>query len=304
MEEKYLELLKQKIGSLGLEESILRDLYLSKLASGEVQGPPVGYSSIDKTWLRNYDDKRIMEIAPELTIYENLYENNKDYLDDVAFRYYGTKITYGELFEKIENTAKSFINAGVKKGDIVTICSITTPEVIYSFYALNKIGAISNMIDIRYTKQAILEYINEVKSKMLITLDLAYPKIKDIVDDSCLEKVVTISPINSVPPIIRTIARLSDYFKGKKVNIPDNSKYYDWNKIYSDNLNIDYEPYSYHRDDVCSIVHTGGTTGPSKGVLLTNDNFNYVTLQTRNVVDKRGYNYLNIMPPLFTTVKK
>lgn len=297
MEEKYLEALKERLGDLTLEESLLRDLYLMELANGDIQGPPVGYSSIDKTWLRNYDKSSISKQAPKMTIYELLYERNKDHLDDIAIEYYGKKISYRELFENIDNTAKSFLDMGVKKGEIVTICSITTPEIIYSFYALNKIGAVSNLIDIRYTKQAIEEYLKEVKSKIFITLDLAYPKIKDVIDDTNVDKVITISPVNSVPPIIRTIAKLSDYLKRKNVKVPFGDKYVDWNTFYKTDLpNYDISN-PYISDNPAAIVHTGGTTGPSKGVVLTDDNFNNATLQIESVVNQRQYKFLNIMPP-------
>ena len=129
-----------------------------------------GFASIDKPWLKYYTDEQISEIAPKVSMYECMYNNNKEHLDDVAFEYFGRKITYQELFKNIDNTQQALLSLGVKKGDIVTICSITTPEIIYSFYALNKIGAISNMIDVRYTKQAIQHFLDEVESKYFITL--------------------------------------------------------------------------------------------------------------------------------------
>ena len=96
-----------------------------------------GFASIDKPWLKYYTDEQISEIAPKVSMYECMYNNNKEHLDDVAFEYFGRKITYQELFKNIDNTQQALLSLGVKKGDIVTICSITTPEIIYSFYALN-----------------------------------------------------------------------------------------------------------------------------------------------------------------------
>ena len=112
---KIIYYLKKKIGELSLEESLLRDLYLKGLVDGTLQGPLTGVSSIDKAWLKFYDDQNISNQTPKSTIYENLYEHNKNHLDEVAIEYYGKKITYRELFENIDKTAKSFIKAGIKK---------------------------------------------------------------------------------------------------------------------------------------------------------------------------------------------
>lgn len=297
MNREDIELLKKKLGELSLEESMLRDLYLKGLAEGSLQGPPTGVSSIDKIWLKFYDDKDISNQTPNLTIYENLYEHNKNHLDEVVIEYYGKKITYRELFRNIDKTALSFEKAGIKKGDIVTMCTITTPEIIYAFYALNKIGAISNMVDIRYTKQAIEEYLKEVKSKMLITLDIAYPKIKDIIENTDVDQVITVSPINSTPKILKAVASVSNYVNGKTPKIPFGKTYIEWNDFVKNMTGELVEYAGYEKDRPAAIVHTGGTTGPSKGVVLTDDNFNNATIQINSIVNQRGYKFLNIMPP-------
>lgn len=297
MEQEYLRQLKEKLGELTFEESLMRDLYLQGLATGEIQGPPVGYSSIDKPWLNFYSKETLMKSAPETTIYEHLYNNNKDHPNDIAIEYYGKKITYKELFENIIKTAQSYKAMGVKKGDIVTLCTITTPEIIYSFYALNMLGAISNMVDVRYTKQAIEEYLKEVNSKFLVTLDLCYPKIKDIIENTNVEKVITVSPVNSTPTIIKAVSKMSDYFKGNTPKIPFGEKYIDWNTFIENRINEEIIPEPYIKDFPAAIVHTGGTTGIPKGVVLTNDNFNNATIQISSVVNERGYKFLNIMPP-------
>lgn len=297
MDEQYVKELKQKIKDFSLEDSLLRDIYLKGLADGTLQGPPVGVASIDKSWLKFYENSDILDQAPKMTIYENLYESNKDHLDEVAFEYFGTKITYKELFENIDKTAKSFVKAGVKKGDIVTLCTITTPEIIYSFYALNKIGAISNMIDIRYTKQAIEEYLKECHSKMLITLDLAYPKVKDIIPNTDVEQVLTVSPTNSIPKLLKIMANATNYIKGKTPKVPYGETYIDWNDFAKNMTDEEVKTAPYEKNQTAVIVHTGGTTGKSKGVELTNDNFNNATTQIKSIVNERGYKFLNIMPP-------
>lgn len=191
-----------------------------------------GYPSIDKPWLKYYTKEQINDEAPKVSCYRNMYNNNKEHKEDIAFEYFGNKITYRKLFENIDKAQQAFLSIGVKKGDIVTICSITTPEIIYSFYALNKIGAISNMIDLRYTKQAIKQFLNEVNSKYCITLDVCYSKISDIISDTNVKKVITVSPTNSIPKILKVGVELSKFVKANKLLIPKNTnRYIDWNEF-------------------------------------------------------------------------
>lgn len=258
-----------------------------------------GFASQDKPWLKYYTDEQISEIAPKMTVYECMHANNKDHLDDIAFEYYGNKITYRKLFSNIDRAQKSFEEMGIKKGDIVTICSITTPEIIYSFYALNKIGAISNMIDVRYTKQAIEEFLNEVESKYFITLDICYPKIEDILDKTKVEKTILVSPINSIPKLLKVGAKISDFVKGKKLSIPYSESIIDWNNFIYDKDITNANSVSFDENQPVAIVHTGGTTGIPKGVLLSNENFVNAAIQIKNssVKADRNYKFLNIMPP-------
>lgn len=62
---------------------------------------PTGYPSIDKMWLKYYNAEAVNEPLPECTIYEYLWENNKDHLSDISIIYFGRKITYNGLFKNI-----------------------------------------------------------------------------------------------------------------------------------------------------------------------------------------------------------
>lgn len=137
-----------------------------------------GYPSVDKPWLKYYSEEAINAPLPECTIYEYLWENNKDYLDNTALVYFGKTITFGKLFKNIDLAANAFSSIGIKQDEIVTICAVSIPETIYSFYGLNKIGAISNMVDPRTSTEGIRQYIEEVGSKVVICIDAV--SFKDI----------------------------------------------------------------------------------------------------------------------------
>lgn len=130
-----------------------------------------GYPSIDKPWLKYYSEETICTPLPDGNLYQFLYENNINNLSDVALNYFGKRITYKMLFDKIDIVAKSFTHLGVKQGDIVTMVMINQPETVYCAYALNKIGAIINFVSVLSSESELLNYITEAKSNVVVALD-------------------------------------------------------------------------------------------------------------------------------------
>lgn len=102
-----------------------------------------GYASIDKPWLKYYSEEAINLPLPYCSMYEYLYECNKDCLNNTALKYFGKKISFKELFENIDKVAVCLQAIGVRKGDIITVCTLTAPEAVYLFYAINKVGAVA-----------------------------------------------------------------------------------------------------------------------------------------------------------------
>lgn len=170
--------------------------------------PMTGYPSIDKPWLKYYSEEAINAPLPKMSMYQYIWENNKDHLSDTAFQYYGTKISYGKLFENIETTARAFTAIGISAGDIIIIASVTTPELIYAIYALNYIGAIPNMVDPRTSIEGIRGYVKEVSSKMILTIDVAYPKILEAAKDTSVKNIITLSAFESMPTLLKTVLKL------------------------------------------------------------------------------------------------
>ena len=292
MKKEDLIELKQRLSQLSDEELKKRNLYLQGLANGTIQGPPVGYPSIDKTWLKHYPKDAITTDVAKVKAYDLILNNNKDHMNDVALMYLGKKITYKEFFLNVDLTVRAFREKGVKKGDIVTMAMATTPEMIYVVYALNRIGAVSNAIDPRLTADEFKSKIVDSNSKYFIGLDMCVDQIEKI-DDLSLNSVIEVSPVNSAPKPIKVLANLGTKKKKRKEAISW-TKFIDEGKKYNGLLDEKYE-----ENEAVIILYTGGTTGKPKGVILTNENLN--TMATTQVISdfnlERGDTFLNFLPP-------
>ena len=132
----------------------------------------IGYPSQDKPWLKYYTDEAINAPIPNESLYDYMYKMNKDYLNDIAINYFVTKITYGKLFEEIDKTARAFIAQNVKQGDVCTIVTLSCVPSVLCFYALNKIGAASNYINVLSSQEDMEIYFKDASSDIVLTLDL------------------------------------------------------------------------------------------------------------------------------------
>lgn len=135
-----------------------------------------GYPSVDKPWLKYYSKEAVNEPLPECTMYEYLWENNKNHLEDVALTYFNKKITYEEMFAMIGKTARAFLSIGVKSGDVVTVLMLNQPEMVYMLYGLNKIGAVCCVVNVLSSEKELIHYLSEGKSKYFVALDVFFEK--------------------------------------------------------------------------------------------------------------------------------
>ena len=252
------------------------------------------YASQAKPWLKYYAQKYIDQTLPTLSAFDYVCHRNRNHLNDTALDYYGRKFTYADLIVNVKKTAAALRGVGVKKGDIVTVVSVMTPEVIALFYAADMVGATLNLVDPRYSVEGIHEYIEEVDSHLLVCLNVVYERCRQAAKRTNVEKVIVLSPADSLPPVMAV---------GYKLTTPDKNKYASnvirWKQFIKggDGQSTAAEPYD--PDHACVVVHTGGTTGSPKGVMLTDNCFNAIAQQFR-AYDKlfhRGQKLMNIMPP-------
>ena len=252
------------------------------------------YASQAKPWLKYYDQKYIEQTLPTVSAFEYVCQRNKNHLNDTALDYYGRKFTYADLIVNVKKTAAALRGVGVQKGDIITVVSVMTPEVIALFYAADMIGATLNLVDPRYSVEGIHEYIEEVDSHLLVCLNVVYERCRQAAKRTNVEKVIVLSPADSLPPVMAV---------GYKLTTPDKNKYASnvirWKQFIKGGEGQSTAAEPYDPDHACVVVHTGGTTGSPKGVMLTDNSFNAIAQQFR-AYDKlfhRGQKLMNIMPP-------
>ena len=130
--------------------------------------------------------------------YEYMKANNKDNLSSISISYMNKDITYAELLKNIDTATKSLIKLGIKKGDVVSLVMANIPENIYLFYAINRLGAVANMIDPRLKKEEMIEILNNTNSFNLISIDnfLNSKTIKYLKSHTSLKNIVLINQIN------------------------------------------------------------------------------------------------------------
>ena len=229
----------------------------------------------NRIWEKYYDkDKRTVEVPP-MSMYEFIYERNVDRMDNIAINYMGNKITYRVLFHEIDLCAKALRSQGIRKGDVVSICLPNTPESVIVFYAVSKIGAIANMIHPLSAEEEIKQTIVDTKSVMLFTVNFNYKKIDAILSDTNLYKVILISPRDSM-----TKAMGIGYYlmQDRKVKLPkSNEIYMFWKDFRTKGKNYDRDVLNpTTKDDAAVILHSGGTSGIPKSIVLSNGNINVV----------------------------
>jgi long-chain acyl-CoA synthetase len=249
-------------------------------------------------WLKSYGQVNFHQEYPDSTMFEYLEQTAKTYPNYIAYDFLGKKASFSELIADIRRTARALAALGIKENERVTICMPNTPQGIVMFYALNLIGAISNMIHPLSSEGEIIFYLEESSSVAVLTLDQFYAKFAEIGKTHSLPKLIITSVADALPPLKKLGYKLT---AGRKIApVPrDNKNVIFWADLLA--LGDSYRgPYEIKRQaaDPAVILYSGGTSGKTKGILLTNLNFNALSVQTVAMATtfRPGDRVLAVMP--------
>ena len=278
----------------------------------ENEAKKTGYPHIDKPWMQYYDEEKIVDSVPQLKIVDYMKHKNAGNTQKIAMDYYGKKIEYGDLFEKIDQAAKVLSALGVKEGERILFLVPNIPETAYLMYAASKIGAICDFIDPRpdtidvttSAKKTFDLIINE-KIDHIVSLDLCYLAMLKPVESELknigIDNVLLLSADNSMDfssklNYLKQYKYLNDAGIRKMFNvIKEQKKMSELVKKAKKQANIELLDYSdfvrdcryveapiakYNPNRMAVITHTSGTSGKPKPIPLTDENLNAYNEQT------------------------
>lgn len=207
-----------------------------------------------------------------LGLYETFQEAAKRYSDKVALCYFKTETTFKQLLDGIDTVALAFRKQGVRRGDIISLALPSLPESLMCFMALNKIGAIPCMIDVRYTSEEFCKIIDRTHSKMLFVMGLYAANLATADAQLNVEKVVVCSGADSIPGISFWF-RLGEWFNGRKKVFLKHKKFCHWKDFIKTAQGKDEaEPYHWIPEEMTALFQTSGTMGTVKSVMLSTEN--------------------------------
>lgn len=231
------------------------------------------------------------------SMYDKVASISENYPDYIAYDFMGSKTRYKDFIRKVDECARALAAIGVKEGESVTICMPNAPQAVIMFYAVNKIGAIANMVHPLSGEKEIEFCLKESASVVCLTLDQFYGKFENIRNNIPLRSLILTSIKDALSPIKKKGYYLAEGRKIKKV--PANAEIVWWEKFLRDGARY-HGPFHAVRksEDPAVILYSGGTTGTMKGILLSNMNFNALSQQiiATNPMFKPGDKMLAVMP--------
>ena len=231
------------------------------------------------------------------SMFEAVEKIAEKYPNNVAFDFMGRSTTYKALVREVEDCAKALRTIGVREGDKVTIAMPNCPQAIQMFYAVNLIGGICNMIHPLSAEKEIEFYLNESESVTAITLDQFYNKFENIRQNTKVVNIVIASIKDELSKPVKAGYMLTEGRKIKK--IPEDAPVIRWKEFLHMGKHCFYN-YKVKRTgkDPAVILYSGGTTGTTKGILLSNRNFNALGQQViaANPMFRVGDKMLAAMP--------
>ncbi|MBR9973828.1 long-chain-fatty-acid--CoA ligase [Magnetospirillum sulfuroxidans] len=218
------------------------------------------------------------DIVPVKPVHALLDEAVKHHPDWPAVDFLGKRYSYGEIGDLVLRAARGFQLLGVRKGTRVGLCLPNTPYFVVCYYAILRIGGVVVNFNPLYVERELKHQVDDSGVTIMVALDLKqiYPKVAAILEESCLERIVTCS-MSAILPSVKSLL-FSVLKRSEIADIPDDLRHVPFERLVSNDGQVRPVQVDPARD-LAVLQYTGGTTGVPKGAMLTHANLTANTEQ-------------------------
>lgn len=246
-------------------------------------------------WIAFYGKMAPHIAYPDQTMWEMVFDAAKRWPENIAYDFQNRRTPFKALPGRIERVARALLAMGVRAGDRVMICLPNCPQAVDSFYACNRIGALAAMIHPLSAPREIEAYLRSSGARMILTLDQFWEKVRSAADALAEPPLVVVAQVaEELPLVLRPAYRLSQRGKSQPPQ-----RCMSWREFLRSGEGNTLPPCPIGAEGGAVILYSGGTTGTSKGILLSSMNFNALALQTVEASGCKplaGMTMLSVMP--------
>jgi long-chain acyl-CoA synthetase len=217
---------------------------------------------------------------PAVPLHHLLAASAATYSTRPALDFYGRRVTYRELDRAANRFANALAGLGVRKGDRVAVMLPNVPQAVIAYYGALKLGAVVVQVNPLYVEREIEQQVRDAGARVLVALDLFYPRIEAVRTSAGLEAVIVTSVRDALPWYLAWLYPLKAWREGTNVSVPKVPPVYDFQSLVA-SAREEVPRVEVGPDDLALLQYTGGTTGVPKGVMLTHRNLVANTLQCR-----------------------